>query len=197
MKRIIRMERSTGDNKLYGIRHKWTLLNLLSWSRFVLPFVCEFSTAIYVFFCWKNYLLTSSLKKKLSWLGSQIYRLPSFTMHFSVFQTVLSAGLPMSEDYSSSKPSSAVSHQSLPAFSQPFGSRSSFRGYSPPFSSSQQNTTGTVAGAGVETASWTYATSTNDPMTTQYATPSRRQTVVNPVSAPTQHSAAASLTASE
>lgn len=119
------------------------------------------------------------------------------TMNIFILSTVTALStLPISEDYGSSKSSGTVSHQSLPAFSQPFGSRSSFRGYSPPFSSSQQNTTGTVTGAAVETASWTYATPTSDPMTTQYATPSRRQTV-NPVSAPTQLSAAASLTASE
>ncbi|KAL6255434.1 hypothetical protein P5V15_013769 [Pogonomyrmex californicus] len=107
--------------------------------------------------------------------------------------TGLSTGLSISEDYGSSKSSGTVSHQSLPAFSQPFGARSSFRGYSPPYSSSQQNTTGTVAVTAVD-ASWAYASPTTDPLTTQYGTPSRRQTV-NPATAPTQLSAAASLTA--
>ncbi|XP_012061619.1 PREDICTED: box A-binding factor-like [Atta cephalotes] len=104
------------------------------------------------------------------------------------------SGLSMPEDYGS-KSSGTVSHQSLPAFSQtPFGARSSFRGYSPPYSSSQQNTTGNAAVSAVEATSWTYAPTT-DALTTQYGTPSRRQTV-NPATAPTQISAAASLTAS-
>jgi len=103
------------------------------------------------------------------------------------------SGLPISEDYGS-KSSGTVSHQSLPAFSQPFGARSNFR-YSPPYSSSQQNTTGTVAVSAAVEASWTYASAT-DALTTQYGTPSRRQTV-NPATAPTQISAAASLTASK
>ncbi|XP_011687832.1 PREDICTED: box A-binding factor-like isoform X2 [Wasmannia auropunctata] len=105
----------------------------------------------------------------------------------------LNTGLSISEDYGS-KSSGTVSHQSLPAFSQPFGARSSFRGYSPPYSSSQQNTTGTAAVSAVEATSWTYASPTTDALTTQYGTPSRRQTV-NPATAPTQISAAASLTA--
>ncbi|XP_018308709.1 box A-binding factor isoform X3 [Mycetomoellerius zeteki] len=103
------------------------------------------------------------------------------------------SGLSIPEDYGS-KSSGTVSHQSLPAFSQtPFGARSSFRGYSPPYSSSQQNTTGNAA-VSAEAASWTYASPTTDALTTQYGTPSRRQTV-NPATAPTQISAAASLTA--
>ncbi|CAL1681872.1 unnamed protein product [Lasius platythorax] len=104
----------------------------------------------------------------------------------------LSTGLPMSEDYGSSKSSGTVSHQSLPAFSQPFGARTSYR-YSPPYATSQQNVTVT-AGAAVEAASWTYASPTSDPLTTQYSTFPKRQTV-NSVTAPTQLSAAASLTA--
>ncbi|XP_011332333.1 box A-binding factor isoform X2 [Ooceraea biroi] len=102
----------------------------------------------------------------------------------------LSTGLPISEDYSS-KASSTVPHQSLPAFSQPFGARTNFRGYSPPYSSSQQSTGGTVSAEA--SGSWTYASPTSDPLTTQYGAPSRRQTV-NPTT-PTQLSAAASLTA--
>ncbi|XP_072763979.1 uncharacterized protein [Anoplolepis gracilipes] len=97
----------------------------------------------------------------------------------------------VSEDYSSSKSSGTVAHQSLPAFStQPFGSRSSYR-YSPPYGTSQQNTTGT-GGAAVD-ASWTYVSPSNDQLTSQYATFPKRQTVNS--SAPTQLSAAASLTA--
>lgn len=108
--------------------------------------------------------------------------------------TGLSTGLSIAEDYGSSKSSGTVSHQSLPAFSQPFGARSSYR-YSPPYATSQQNTTGT-AGAAVEAASWTYASPTSDPLTTQYGAFPKRQTV-NSGTAPTQLSAAASLTASE
>jgi len=103
------------------------------------------------------------------------------------------SGISIPEDYGN-KSSGTVSHQSLPAFSQPFGARSSFRGYSPPYSSSQQNTTAAVSA--VEATSWTYASPTTDALTTQYGTPSRRQTV-NSATAPTQISAAASLTASK
>ncbi|XP_070165203.1 box A-binding factor isoform X3 [Polyergus mexicanus] len=104
----------------------------------------------------------------------------------------LSTGLSIAEDYGNSKSSGTVSHQSLPAFSQPFGARSSYR-YSPPYATSQQNTTGTAAAA-VEAASWTYASPTSDPLTTQYGAFPKRQTV-NSGTAPTQLSAAASLTA--
>ncbi|XP_020287621.1 box A-binding factor-like isoform X2 [Pseudomyrmex gracilis] len=106
-------------------------------------------------------------------------------------QTLTGSALPISEDYGSTKSSPTVPHQSLPAFStQPFAGRSSFRGYSPPYSSSQQNTT--VA----EVSTWPYTSPsvTSDPLTTQYGTPSRRQTVT-PVTTPTQISAAASLSA--
>ncbi|KAL6428732.1 hypothetical protein ACFW04_007953 [Cataglyphis niger] len=103
----------------------------------------------------------------------------------------LSSGLSIAEDYGSSKSSGTVSHQSLPAFSQPFGARS-YR-YSPPYVTSQQNTTGS-AGAVVDATSWTYASPTSDPLTTQYGSFPKRQTV-NSGTAPTQLSAAASLTA--
>lgn len=117
----------------------------------------------------------------------------SFISVFLLF-TGLSPGLTMSEDYGNSKSSGTVPHQSLPAFSsQPFGSRSNFR-YSPPYSTQQ---TGTPGGA-ADAASWTYASPTNDQLTTQYGTPSRRQTV-NPVTTPTQHqlNTAASLSTRE
>lgn len=141
--------------------------------------------------CFLNMMF--QLAKKL-WIPKRILR---FLFHniFSLTVTGLS-GLSMPEDYGS-KSSGTVSHQSLPAFSQtPFGARSSFRGYSPPYSSSQQNTTGNAAVSAVEATSWTYASPTTDALTTQYGTPSRRQTV-NPATAPTQISAAASLTASK
>lgn len=120
-----------------------------------------------------------------------------FVIHLFFFvsfsSTGLSSGLSIAEDYGSSKSSGTVSHQSLPAFSQPFGARS-YR-YSPPYATSQQNTTGT-AGAVVDATSWTYASPTSDPLTTQYGSFPKRQTV-NSGTAPTQLSAAASLTASE
>ncbi|XP_071560894.1 uncharacterized protein [Temnothorax nylanderi] len=127
----------------------------------------------------------------LPYMTSSPTELASSPQLWNAQVTGLSTGLSISEDYGN-KSSGTVSHQSLPAFSQPFGARSSFRGYSPPYSSSQQNTTGTVAVSAVE-ATWTYASPT-DALTTQYGTPSRRQTV-NPATAPTQISAAASLTA--
>ncbi|XP_014478946.1 PREDICTED: box A-binding factor-like isoform X2 [Dinoponera quadriceps] len=99
----------------------------------------------------------------------------------------LSPGLPISEDYSNSKSSATVPHQSLPAFSsQPFGARSSFR-YSPPYTTQQAGTPG-----GTADASWSYASPTNDQLTPQYGTPSRRQTV-NPATTQHQLSTAAGL----
>lgn len=121
----------------------------------------------------------------------------------SSFSTVtgLTGGLSLTEDYGSSKATATVSHQTLPAFSQPFGGRSSFRGYSPPYSIPQSSTASTSSGAAIDATSWTYASPTSDSLTTQYGTPSSRRQSVNPVSAaPAQHqqiSAAASLTASE
>lgn len=91
----------------------------------------------------------------------------------------------ISEDYGSSgKSSGTVTHQALPAFSQPFCGRPSFRGYSPSYST-QQNTTG--VGATVEPSTWSYGSPTNDTLATQYAAPSRRQPVVNSPSTPAQH----------
>ncbi|XP_033193486.2 uncharacterized protein LOC117158556 isoform X3 [Bombus vancouverensis nearcticus] len=91
----------------------------------------------------------------------------------------------ISEDYGSSgKSSGTVTHQALPAFSQPFCGRPSFRGYSPSYST-QQNTTG--VGATVEPSTWSYGSPSNDTLATQYAAPSRRQPVVNSPSTPAQH----------
>ncbi|XP_071858199.1 uncharacterized protein isoform X2 [Bombus fervidus] len=101
----------------------------------------------------------------------------------------------ISEDYGSSgKSSGTVTHQALPAFSQPFCGRPSFRGYSPSYST-QQNTTG--VGATVEPSTWSYGSPSNDTLATQYAAPSRRQPVVNSPSTPAQHqlTATASLSA--
>lgn len=103
----------------------------------------------------------------------------------------LSSSLPpLNEDYSMSKSSATVTHQSLPAFSQPFGGRT-FRDYSPPYSSQQANT--------MDVSSWSYA-SASEALPSQYATgpTSRRQSSVAP-NAPAQQqlSAAASLSASE
>lgn len=103
----------------------------------------------------------------------------------------------ISEDYGSSgKSSGTVTHQALPAFSQPFCGRPSFRGYSPSYST-QQNTTG--VGATVEPSTWSYGSPSNDTLATQYAAPSRRQPVVNSPSTPAQHqlTATASLSASK
>ncbi|XP_051160725.1 box A-binding factor-like isoform X3 [Leptopilina boulardi] len=98
----------------------------------------------------------------------------------------------IAEDYGS-KPVSTVSRQSLPAFStQPFGSRSSFRNYSPPYHipTPHQTTTGDVA-------PWSYATS-SDTLVSQYGTvgtTSRRQTSNTTTSVQHSLSAAASLSA--
>lgn len=103
----------------------------------------------------------------------------------------------ISEDYGSSgKSSGTVTHQALPAFSQPFCGRPSFRGYSPSYST-QQNTTG--VGATVEPSTWSYGSPSNDTLATQYAAPSRRQPVVNSPSTPAQHqlTATASLSTSK
>lgn len=103
----------------------------------------------------------------------------------------------ISEDYGSSGKSSAtVTHQALPAFSQPFCGRPSFRGYSPSYST-QQNTT--AVGATVEPSTWSYGSPSNDTLATQYAAPSRRQPVVNSPSTPAQHqlTATASLSTSK
>lgn len=89
-----------------------------------------------------------------------------------------------------------MTHQALPAFSQPFCGRPSFRGYSPSYST-QQNTTG--VGATVEPSTWSYGSPSNDTLATQYAAPSRRQPVVNSPSTPAQHqlTATASLSTSK
>lgn len=87
-----------------------------------------------------------------------------------------------------------MTHQSLPAFSQPFGGARSFRGYSSPPYASQQASAGSGASSG-DPSTWSYPVSAADSLTTQYgsvATPSRRQT-----SNPVPMSAAASLSASE
>lgn len=125
--------------------------------------------------------------------GSLIHLSSFFFPPSLSLSTGLNTGLSIAEDYGNSKSSGTVSHQSLPAFSQPFGGRSNYR-YSPPYATSQQNTT---AGAAVETAPWTsYASPTSDPLTSQYGSFQKRQTV-NSAAAPPQLSAAASLTASE
>lgn len=113
------------------------------------------------------------------------------TWHFSALNTSLPE---ISQDYSS-KTTSIGSRQSLPAFAQPFGSRSTFRNYSPPYHipSSHQTSTGDVA-------SWSYGTA-GDAIVPQYSTvgtPSRRQqSNVTTTSVQHSHSAAASLSASE
>lgn len=86
-------------------------------------------------------------------------------------------------------------HQALPGFSQPFCGRPSFRGYSPSYSSPQS---GTGVGAPVDGAAWSYAPTSDDPLPTPYAMPSRRPTV-NPPPTPTQHqlTATASLNTSK
>ncbi|XP_043469552.1 box A-binding factor-like isoform X2 [Leptopilina heterotoma] len=105
----------------------------------------------------------------------------------------LNTSLPeISPDYGS-KPASTASRQTLPAFAQPFGSRSTFRNYSPPYHipTSHQTSTGDVA-------SWSYGTS-GDALVSQYSTvgtPSRRQTSnATTTSVQHSHSAAASLSA--
>ncbi|XP_074109237.1 uncharacterized protein LOC141534002 isoform X2 [Cotesia typhae] len=98
---------------------------------------------------------------------------------------------PISDDYGT-KSTSTVTHQSLPAFSQPFGGARSFRGYSSPPYTSQQASAGSGASSG-DPSTWSYPASAADSLTTQYgsvATPSRRQT-----SNPVPMSAAASLSA--
>ncbi|XP_015112412.1 uncharacterized protein LOC107038045 isoform X2 [Diachasma alloeum] len=107
----------------------------------------------------------------------------------------LGGGLPtLAEEYGSSKSTPAATHQTLPAFSQPFGSRPSFRGYSA-YSSPQ-----TTAGTGTTTASdvsWPYPTPSSDSLSASYgsvATPARRQGTNTSNSHP-QLSAAASLSA--
>ncbi|XP_063978767.1 box A-binding factor-like isoform X2 [Diachasmimorpha longicaudata] len=107
----------------------------------------------------------------------------------------LGGGLPsLAEEYGNSKTTPTATHQTLPAFSQPFGSRPSFRGYSS-YSSPQ-----TTAGTGTTTASeasWPYPTPSSDSLSASYgsvATPARRQ----PTNTPNSHSqlsAAASLSA--
>ncbi|XP_039306205.1 box A-binding factor isoform X2 [Solenopsis invicta] len=129
----------------------------------------------------------------LPYMASSPTELASSPQLWNAQVTGLATGLSIPEDYGT-KTSGTVSHQSLPAFSQPFGGRTSFRGYSPPYSSAQQVTSGAAAVSAVDAASWTYASSTTDTLTTQYGTPSRRQTV-NPASAQPHISAAASLTA--
>ncbi|XP_043254933.1 box A-binding factor-like isoform X1 [Colletes gigas] len=90
----------------------------------------------------------------------------------------------ISEDYGGSdKTSGTVTHQALPGFSQPFCGRPSFRGYSPSYPTQQTNNGG---GAAVNATAWTYVPSSDDTLGTQYATPSRRQTV-NPPPTHTQH----------
>ncbi|XP_023290192.1 transcription factor GATA-4 [Orussus abietinus] len=110
----------------------------------------------------------------------------------------LTTSLPaISEDYCS-KSTTTVSHQSLPAFSQPFSGRTSFRGYSPPYSS-HQTTSGVVSSAAGDVTSWSYPAQTGEIISAPYSRvgpSSRRQTPTAPTS-PAQHqlSAAASLTA--
>ncbi|XP_076282112.1 uncharacterized protein LOC143209820 isoform X2 [Lasioglossum baleicum] len=102
----------------------------------------------------------------------------------------LSAGISgLSEDYTGTGKSSGgvTTHQSLPGFSQPFCGRPSLRGYSPSYPT-QQSSGGVVTS--VDASTWNYASS-NDSLTTQYATPSRRQSVNSP-STPTQHQLTAS-----
>ncbi|XP_014300783.1 box A-binding factor isoform X2 [Microplitis demolitor] len=101
---------------------------------------------------------------------------------------------PISDDYGS-KSSATVTHQSLPAFSQPFGGRPSFRGYSPPYTS-QQTSGGSGANATGDPNTWSYPSSAADSLTSQYgsvAAPSRRQTSNS--TSHSQLSAAASLSA--
>ena len=96
---------------------------------------------------------------------------------------------PLTEEYDSTKSLSTINHQTLPAFSQPFGSRSSFRNYSPPYPSQQTAPlTGNVAN---DTVPWSYNTSS-----ILYSSPPAQRIQSN---GPTQHrmSAAASLTASK
>ncbi|XP_033221304.1 box A-binding factor-like isoform X2 [Belonocnema kinseyi] len=99
----------------------------------------------------------------------------------------------ITEDYGS-KSVSTVSRQSLPAFSQPFGGRSSFRSYSPPYHIPASHQTSTP----VDVSSWTYS-NPSDTLASQYGTigtTSRRQ-ASNTNTNPVQHSisAAASLSA--
>ncbi|XP_057333178.1 box A-binding factor-like isoform X2 [Microplitis mediator] len=101
---------------------------------------------------------------------------------------------PISDDYGS-KSSATVTHQSLPAFSQPFGGRPSFRGYSPPYTS-QQTSGGSGGNATGDPNTWSYPSSAAESLTSQYgsvATPSRRQTSNS--TSHSQLSAAASLSA--
>ncbi|XP_012274501.2 siderophore biosynthesis regulatory protein URBS1 [Orussus abietinus] len=109
----------------------------------------------------------------------------------------LNTSLPaMSEEYCS-KSSGTMPHQSLPAFSQPFTGRPSFRGYSPTYSS--QQTSGVVSTGAGDTASWSYVTQSSDVLSSPYGRvggASRRQAPSTPTT-PVAHqlSAAASLTA--
>jgi hypothetical protein len=114
----------------------------------------------------------------------------------------LSGALPPmnSEDYGVSK-SSTVTHQSLPAFSQPFGTR--FPRYSPPYTSQQANA------AAPDVTSWpTYGSTGESSLSSQYAvaataaitsTGRRQPNSGGGVPTPAQHqlSAAASLSASK
>lgn len=110
----------------------------------------------------------------------------------------LGGALPvLSDDYGSTKSLPTVTHQTLPAFSQPFGSRANFRNYSPPYSS-QQTATGGTGTAGNDAGSWSYSSPNSGALTSQYETvaaPTRRQ--ASNSTAQHQLSAAASLSASE
>ncbi|XP_011296858.1 box A-binding factor isoform X2 [Fopius arisanus] len=97
------------------------------------------------------------------------------------------------EEYGS-KSTPTATHQTLPAFSQPFGSRPSFRGYSSYSSPQPTGVTGTTTATD---ASWPYPSPGNDALTGSYgsvATPARRQTT-NTSNPHPQLSAAASLSA--
>lgn len=144
-------------------------------------------------------------------LLSLLYMIRFFIgLNLKVYLVGLGGGLPpMPEDYCS-KSSSTTTHQTLPAFVQPFGGgRSSFRGYSPPYTS-QQSTGGpnNATCNPPDNNNWAYAT----PVVSETLTPSytaqrnqpysiprnsRRQPPTNTATSYPQLSASANLSASK